>query len=73
MTIYQMRAAIASVYSGEKWKQKVRDMPEDQIIAVYYSFLENGRFDSKPKSRETGKKSCTDEPFKPVEQLKINI
>ena len=73
MTIYQMRAAIASVYSGEKWKQKVRDMPEDQVIAVYYSFLENGRFDSKPKSREIIKRSCTDEPSRPVEQLKINI
>ena len=73
MTIYQMRAAIASVYSGEKWKRKVQNMPEDQIIAVYYSFLENGRFNSKPKSCESVKRSCTDEPFKPVEQLKINI
>ena len=73
MTIYQMRAAIASVYSGEKWKKRVHNMPEDQIIAIYYSSLANGRFDSKLKSCKAVKRSCTDEHFKPVEQLKINI
>ena len=31
----QMRAAVANLYSGEGWKQRVAKMPEAQILAIY--------------------------------------
>lgn len=45
MSVQQMRAAIYDVYPGRKWKIKVQNMPDDQVIAVYYSFLAKGKFD----------------------------
>ena len=42
-------AAIAEVYKGGRWLYKVENMHDNQVIAVYYSFLEKGKFD-KPKS-----------------------
>ena len=43
MTNDQMREKVAEAYNGEKWKQKVRRMPDDQIVAIYYRFLKSGR------------------------------
>ena len=39
MTIELMRTALSSVYPGDEWKAKVRDMHECQVISVYNSFL----------------------------------
>lgn len=39
MTIEVMRSLISSVYPGDEWKTKVRDMHECQVISVYNSFL----------------------------------
>jgi len=52
MPIDQMRAAIAEVYSGNKWKRKVEKMYDDQVIAVYNSFLRSGKFDQKEPPRK---------------------
>lgn len=35
MTIEQMRAEVARLYSGAAWQQKVAKMPEGQILAIY--------------------------------------
>ena len=35
MTIEQMRAEVARLYSGVGWKQKVAAMPDNQILAIY--------------------------------------
>lgn len=43
MTNDQMREKVAEAYNGEKWKQKVQRMPDDQIVAIYYRFLKSGR------------------------------
>ena len=48
LSVEDMRAAIAEVYKGGRWLYKVENMPDNQVIAVYYSFLEKGMFD-KPK------------------------
>lgn len=50
MTTQEMRNAIADTRDSERWKAKVACMYDDQVIAVYYSFLERGEFD-KPKNR----------------------
>lgn len=43
MTNDQMREKVAAAYDGDKWKQKVRRMPDDQIVAIYYRFLKSGK------------------------------
>lgn len=49
MTIEQMRKNISRVYSGVGWKTKVDRMEDSQVLAVYYSFLKNNRFQEKKK------------------------
>lgn len=50
MTIGQMRAALRRLYKSDRWTQKVNAMPDNQVFAVYHSFLERGEFD-KPKKK----------------------
>ncbi len=35
MTVEQMRAEVAKLYTGESWKKKVSSMSDGQIIAIY--------------------------------------
>lgn len=44
MTVQQMRRDIAKVYDGASWKRRVENMPDDQVIAIYYKFLHSGKF-----------------------------
>lgn len=40
MTIEQMRKYVANRYPRSKnWQEKVKDMPNNQVIAVYNSFI----------------------------------
>ena len=52
MTVDNMRAAIMDVYPGGKWRRKVEKMYDDQVIAVYNKFLNNGTFEKKEKERD---------------------
>ncbi len=49
MDVKLMRSEISKVYLGNRWKTKVRQMPNDQVIAIYYSFLKNDRFKTQKK------------------------
>lgn len=42
MTVEEQRTAISKVYPTEKWKNKVENMPEDQVIAIYLAFEGRG-------------------------------
>ena len=53
MKIEVMRREISNVYSGEKWKKRVKNMPENQVLAVYNSFVRTNRFE---KQKEIEKK-----------------
>lgn len=55
MSVEAMRAAIFDVYPGWAWKDRVRNMADNQVIAVYYSFCEKGKFDKKPKKHSEKK------------------
>lgn len=44
MTVEEMRYAISKVYPGDKWRNKVAKMPDNQIVALYCKFLEGGKF-----------------------------
>lgn len=55
MTIEQMREKLANVpeYSASKaWKEKVKKMKNSQVTAVYFSFLNRGVFNTKPRKSE---------------------
>lgn len=52
MSAEEMRIAIAKVYSGRRWKEKVHNMSDEQVMAIYFSFLESGKFDKKKKPAE---------------------
>lgn len=41
--IVGMRQKIQDAYSSDSWKQKVKRMPNDQIIAIYYKFKRAGK------------------------------
>ena len=47
MTVREMRHAISKVYPGKSWKEKVADMPEDQVVAVYFNFEARNMFNKK--------------------------
>lgn len=55
MHITQMRNLIAGEYPGVGWKRKCREMSERQVIAIYHSFLEKGRFDKKKQKEKKQK------------------
>lgn len=52
MTVGYMRKKIKEAYTSKFWLNKVDEMPDDQIIAVYYSFLERRKFDKPKKKKE---------------------
>lgn len=43
MTIYTMRAWVMSAYTGDHWKNRVKKMPDDQIVPLYYSLIKQGK------------------------------
>lgn len=44
MSIEQMRCAVSDAYKhSDNWKKKVKDMSDDQIIAIYHRFLNSGK------------------------------
>lgn len=47
MNVEYMRSQISKVYDGPRWKARVNLMPDNQVIAIYYSFLRTGKFDKK--------------------------
>lgn len=43
LDISQMREKIADAYDGDGWKKKVRFMPDDQVIAIFYRMKKKGQ------------------------------
>lgn len=43
LNISQMREKIADAYDGDGWKKKVRFMPDDQVIAIFYRMKKKGQ------------------------------
>lgn len=59
--IYQMRNDLYSRYKGKRWKNKVKNMSDNQVIAIWYSM----------KEREQKKKKNEVKKDPPAEQLKL--
>lgn len=45
LSIESKRKMISDQYDGLKWKERCRRMPDNQVYAVYASFLRQGKFD----------------------------
>ena len=60
MLMDDMRAAITSVYPNATWKYRVDKMGDNQVIAIYYKFQEEGKFDKKKKEKVTGQLTVFD-------------
>ena len=43
MEVYQMRDRIIEAYPGPNWKKKVDKMSDQQIIALFYSLVKQGK------------------------------
>ena len=63
MTVSQMRNKLIDIYSAPKWRDRVDSMPDNQVIAVYYSFLERKKFQPKKKKKEEYHQITLDEYF----------
>ncbi len=50
MKTEQMRYEISKVYKGAGWQKKVKKMNENQVVAIYYKFLANGKLKAPPKA-----------------------
>lgn len=37
------RAAVSNAYSGKDWKKRVKNMPDDQIAAIYLRLKSQGK------------------------------
>lgn len=42
-TVPAERTALASVYPGKAWSEKVRRMSDSQVTAIYLRFKEQGK------------------------------
>lgn len=43
MSVNDMRIAVGKAYPGKNWIKKVMAMSDEQVIAVYKSFVESGK------------------------------
>ena len=43
MTTYEMESYVSQLYPTKEWQSKVRRMPIEQIVAIYYSTIERKR------------------------------
>ena len=68
MTIQQMKDAIARVYRTESWQKKVDGMYDNQVIAIYYDFLNRGILDKVLRKEKPKEKH---EPVEQYQQMSI--
>ena len=65
ISVDDARYFVMNQYRNPTWIQKVRNMPDKQVIAIYFSMLETGRFNKpKKKSENTHKPINTNKPIK---------
>lgn len=71
LSVDQMRDKISNVYESVSWKDKVRKMWDGQVIAIYFCFLQEGKFEEvhvtmPPKRGIERLTEIKDEPSKKV-------
>ena len=69
--IWYAKKMILGVYPGPTWERKVNRMSDNQILAVYYNFLESGKFEN-PQKQKVYVKELQPEPEFVPQQLTFN-
>lgn len=64
--IDEMRHDISKVYLNTSWKKKVANMPDKQVMAIYYDFLARGMFGHVPKPKSSQRELQIHKPKEPV-------
>lgn len=54
MNVEKMRSALAEAYSGPKWRLKLQQMPDRQIVAIYKNMESRGNLKKHSKKKEPG-------------------
>lgn len=62
MSYEEMRAAIRDVYDTDSWKDKVDNMLDVQVVAVYLKFKNQGKFDTYEEKPKESKKYMPGRP-----------
>ena len=74
ISVSEMRIAVSRVYSGRRWKIKVDNMSDRQVMALYYRFYHSGQLEKAEESpkKESGREveRPTFEPYR-GEQMKF--
>lgn len=61
--IETMRAGIAGAYPGERWRNRCKEMPDRQVIAIYNHFLRDGVFEKLRARRKKNKDDYGDDAY----------
>ncbi len=59
MNVEKMRSALAEVYSSPKWRLRLQQMPDRQIVAIYKNMESRGNLRKHPKKKEPGVTKAT--------------
>lgn len=51
MLVSEMRKKIKTVYGNPTWDRKVDNMPDNQVIAIFYNMKEKGKLNKTSKKR----------------------
>ena len=75
LSVNQMRAEITKVYAtSPTWSHRVNRMYDDQVIAIYYKFLKDGRFNTvKKKFKLPGREYEFKNPYKNYQLKQLNM
>lgn len=52
MNIQDMRGHVEALYPSKVWRDKVRRMPDNQVIAIYKSKIERGQAPQKEEKKD---------------------
>jgi len=52
MTTDQMRSRLEKAYPGPRWRLRVMEMPDNQVVAIYKSMSETDRFTKKKRLKK---------------------
>jgi len=52
MRVDQMRAIVSQRYPNHRWGNRVKKMPDRQVIAIYHSIMERRKKEEEQKCQE---------------------
>ena len=69
VSVDDARYIISKLYSSPIWKDKVKKMPDKQVLAIYFSSCDRGAFDKPKKSKKKEIHKHIEKPRKRVDPV----